>query len=271
MKTFNGKSIYQPAGKAGEYVKWACNFYVGCSNGCEYCYCKKGILANVMGQDKPQLKKCFSDELHAWGVFMREVAANFKELQQHGLFFSFTTDPMLPETKDLTIDAIRFCVVHDIPVKVLTKCTEWLEPFLSMIEDNVYVYNKKNLIAFGVTLTGHDELEKGASTNEERIEAMRKLHSAGFKTFTSIEPIIDFKSSLEMIKRTIGFCDLYKIGLKAGDKWSSREVRMFISDLTEIIPDSTSVYLKDSIVKQLGIERGCLGENYVGADYSMFK
>jgi hypothetical protein len=26
MKTFNGKAIYNPSGKAGEYSYWACNF-----------------------------------------------------------------------------------------------------------------------------------------------------------------------------------------------------------------------------------------------------
>lgn len=65
MKNFKGKAIYNPSGKAGEYSYWACNFYVGCSNGCTYCYCKKGILAGAMGQDKPQLKKCFM--IHSFG------------------------------------------------------------------------------------------------------------------------------------------------------------------------------------------------------------
>ena len=36
MEKFNGKAIYNPSGKAGEYSTWACNFYVGCSNMCEY-------------------------------------------------------------------------------------------------------------------------------------------------------------------------------------------------------------------------------------------
>lgn len=64
-KQFNGKAIYNPSGKAGEYSYWACNFYVGCSNMCEYCYCKKGILSNVVGQNKAQLKQCFKDETDA--------------------------------------------------------------------------------------------------------------------------------------------------------------------------------------------------------------
>jgi hypothetical protein len=28
MKRFNGKAIYNPQGKAGEYSNWGCNFYV---------------------------------------------------------------------------------------------------------------------------------------------------------------------------------------------------------------------------------------------------
>jgi DNA repair photolyase len=100
--SYHGKVIYNPSGKAGEYSYWACNFYVGCSNGCEYCYCKKGIFAPVMGQDKPQLKKCFKNETDAFEIFSKELDKNLGELQKHGLFFSFTTDPLLPETEMLT-------------------------------------------------------------------------------------------------------------------------------------------------------------------------
>ena len=86
MNKFKGKAIYQPSGKAEEYARWACNFYVGCSNGCEYCYCKKGILAGAMGQDKPQLKKCFKDDNHAITIFIAELIENLYELQKYGLF-----------------------------------------------------------------------------------------------------------------------------------------------------------------------------------------
>jgi len=48
-KQFKGKAIYNPSGKAGEYSYWACNFYKGCSNGCTYCYLKKGVLALAFG------------------------------------------------------------------------------------------------------------------------------------------------------------------------------------------------------------------------------
>lgn len=72
MEQFKGKAIYNPSGKAGEYSRWACNFYTGCSNGCDYCYCKKGILGHTMGGDTPTLKKCFRNEQHAIEVFFNE-------------------------------------------------------------------------------------------------------------------------------------------------------------------------------------------------------
>lgn len=37
-----GALIYQPQGAASEYAKWAINLYHGCSNGCTYCYNRRG-------------------------------------------------------------------------------------------------------------------------------------------------------------------------------------------------------------------------------------
>ena len=278
MKNFKGKAIYNPSGKAGEYAKWACNFYVGCSNGCEYCYCKKGILSGAMGMDKPQLKKCFKDENHAMEIFEKEVIQNLPDLQKHGLFFSFTTDPMLYETNKLTRLAMRKCLSLKVPIKILTKKADWVDDFLEApdfyisgwsdwnISDNVIL----NYIAFGFTLTGHDELEPGASTNAERIEAMRKLHDAGFKTFASIEPIIDFDSSRKMIYDTISFCDLYKIGLESGKKYPKSEIQKFVKLLPHRISPS-KIYFKDSLLKAAGIDRSELPANCVGRDFNLFE
>jgi hypothetical protein len=66
------KAIYMPKGKAAEYAKYACNFYVGCSNDCDYCYCKRGLLGHAMGKPTPILKKCF-DGHSPYGVFVREI------------------------------------------------------------------------------------------------------------------------------------------------------------------------------------------------------
>lgn len=274
-RNFNGKAIYQPAGKAAEYSKWACNFYVGCSNGCTYCYCKKGILAGAMGQDKPQLKKCFRNEEHAIEVFEKELLANLEELRKHGLFFSFTTDPMLPETLDLTFAASGMAVNnYNVPVKILTKCTAWVDSFLYFLShsnsDNEALEWRK-MYAIGFTLTGHDELEPNASTNAERIEAMKKLHDAGFKTWASIEPILDLPTSFEMICHTNGFCELYKIGLQSGEKYDKDELKRFTEGvLRQNGFYEAKIYFKDSLLKAAGISRESLPRTCVTRDYNIF-
>lgn len=286
MSQFKGKAIYQPAGKAAEYSQWACNFYVGCSNGCEYCYCKKGILAKVMGQDNPQLKKCFKDEDDAFMIFHEEMKKNSDELKNNGLFFSFTTDPMLPETIDLTMRAIYKCADWSIPVKILTKVATktMLDKLIDESVCGIFDDTKEEMdlsktifrskIAIGFTLTGHDELEPGASTNAERIEAMKKLHDAGFKTFASIEPIIDFQSSFKMIAATHGVCDLYKIGLESGKKYDKDSAILFVSNvLVRASGNNAKVYFKDSILNCWGVARESL-KDYdccVISEYNIFE
>lgn len=282
LKQFKGKAIYNPSGKAAEYSAWACNFYVGCSNGCEYCYCKKGILAKVMGQDKPQLKKCFDNEEQAYFKFKDEMIINEADLKNSGIFFSFTTDPMLPETIDLTIRVMYLCANWSIPVKILTKVAT-ISMVNRLIDDSVHgifddteedmIISRKayrSKIAIGFTLTGHDELEPGASTNMERIEAMKKLHDAGFKTFASIEPIIDFESAKAMIMQTIGFCDLYKIGLMSGKKYDQVDAQSFVEWLSDL-PAMPKIYLKESLQKLTHYTNEELDVNFITSDYNLFK
>lgn len=266
MKKYKGKAIYSPSGKAGEYSYWACNFYVGCSNGCEYCYCKKGILKTVMGMDKPQLKKCFKGEEHALEVFEKELKANLSELQKHGIFFSFTTDPMLPETIRLTKDAIDIAINYKVPVKILTKCSDWIK-----IHMPFFLIDKK-YISIGFTLTGHDELEKGASTNLQRIEAMEKLHDAGIKTWASVEPIIDFVSAIQMIAQSNHCCDYYKIGLMSGAKFDNFVKKGMLNGFISATNNKIKkpIYWKDSILKAAGINRADLPSNCVSRDYNIF-
>lgn len=260
---FKGKAIYNPSGKAGEYSYWACNFYVGCSNECTYCYCKKGRGAMVLGGNKPTLKSCFKNESHAIQVFEKELKQNLPELQKHGVFFSFTTDPMLPETYWLTVEAQTICKLNKVPVKILTKRTDWIEKFPMPAKGNA---NKS--IAFGFTLTGHDELEPNANTNAERISAMKKLHDNGFIVFASIEPIIDFRSARNVINSSKDFCDLFKVGLESGGKYDVVEAQTFVEWLNEL--EQPKIYLKESLQKLSRYTNTELNDYFVERDYNLF-
>lgn len=282
-KKFKGKAIYNPSGKAGEYSHWACNFYTGCSNDCKYCYCKRGVMSHVWS-DKPRLKRCFADEKDALEVFERELMQNLSALQEYGLFFTFTSDPMLPETIQLTIDAIRICVYNSVDVKILTKRADFAERFFrplcsksSLNEQILHIAYTKH-VAFGFTLTGHDELEPNASTNEERINAMKILHEGGYKTWASIEPVIDLDASFAMICRSMEYCDLFKIGLESGKTYPKKELVEFIEAVSHLnhtnpYPDGIflKIYFKDGLLSQAGIVRENLPENCVSRDYNIFK
>ncbi|MDR2057346.1 MAG: radical SAM protein, partial [Dysgonamonadaceae bacterium] len=234
-KTIKGKAIRSPQGRAGEYARYACDFFCGCSCGCTYCFNKTGRFKDTLGGGKPTLKKYFRDEDHALEVFEKELKANLPELQKHGLFFCFLTDPMLPETKGLTELALGICRYRKTPAKILTKRADWVEEYLIDFHnfclraktDEIKLFT--DFVAFGLTLTGHDEIETGASTNAERIEAMQKLHEAGFKTWASIEPIISFPRSIEMVYETNLFCDLYKIGLERNKRYDKENLNRFIN------------------------------------------
>lgn len=270
-----------PKGKAGEYAKYACNFYVGCSNDCDYCYCKRGVLGHAMGKPQATLKKCFKNADDAIMQFERELLKNLDEYRKHGIFFTFTSDPLLPETQWLTWSAITTAVTFRVPCKLLTKRADFDVPRIA--------YEHKDLIAFGFTLTGMDSMELNASTNVERISTMRYLHDRGFKTFASIEPVIRLDNSLAMIYETIGWCDLYKIGLLSGHKdYTQEDVSMFVMDVNCLIDThnyrrktNTKVYWKDSVLEFLKIDKeyrkiptrfSWRFDHYfcVGADYNIF-
>ena len=148
-------------------------------------------------------------------------------------------------------------------MKLLTKCTEWLEDHIKNHPDWV------ESVAYGFTLTGHDELEPNASTNDERIQTMMVLKMYGYKTFASIEPIIDLESAMDMIEGTVGYCDLYKIGLMSGKKIEEEELRQFVWRVLILAKQCDfKVYLKDSITKIIGEVQS---RYLVGSDYDLFK
>jgi DNA repair photolyase len=277
MKIFNGKAIRNPNGKAGEYSYFATDAYFGCSNNCSYCYLKKGVWKHLWSTT-PKLLKKFRDIEHAKQSFLFDLRAIITSklcdtVRKHGIFLNFESDPFLPGTIQYTNYVYAICDNYQVPVVFLTKRADFIERYMYNT-DNWYfgstVVTREN-VAFGFTLTGHDELEPGASPNTERIEAMRKLHEAGFKTWASIEPIIDFESSLEMIKATMGVCDLYKIGLASGGKYDRHDINVFIQRCLKYAHlQSLKIYFKDELLKSADIRCEDLPANCVRRDYRIF-
>lgn len=248
------KAIYMPRGKAGEYAKYACNFHKGCSNGCTYCYLKKGVLAHELGGDTPVLKSCFKNAEDAIRIFVddlfdKNTGKPKEDIKKHGIFFTFTSDPCLQETMNLNFAAIHVALELGIPVRMLTKCTAWIDS--KQGKGLLEAQNTKKYLSVGFTLTGVDELEPNASPNMERIRAMKRIHDMGIRTWASIEPVISLEASRLCILNTIDFCDEYKIGLLSGKHdYDKKKVADFVDTMERVIyVAGAKVYWKESVRK----------------------
>lgn len=260
-------AIYLPAGKAAEYSKVAAGFYVGCPNRCKYCYLKMGPTSGTLGGSSVKLKTCFKSEADAVEVFFNELFGGTggivrPEILQKGIFFTFTTDPGLPETFHLFAAVIGEAVKLHVPIDFLTKMTDWVDSEIG--KDLLSIPEAKKYLSIGFTLTGRDDLEPGAAPNEGRVAALRRLHDEGFTLFSSIEPVISCDRSLAMVKETVGVVDLFKVGLESHRKYDKATVSKFVEDLAAL-PEKPWIYLKDSIIDLIGRERGSYGENFVDA------
>lgn len=259
-KPINGKAIYTPKGAALEYGRTGCNFYTGCPHECEYCYLKRGITGKALGGTEVRLKKCFKDEKHALQVFCKEVMQHRDLLKRTGVFFSFTTDPMIPDTIELTMQALLFLQDMGIPSYILTKNADFID--YELFHTYMTGLNVRDLLHFGFTLTGRDDMEPKASLNADRIATMKrlKLHF-GCHTWASIEPVIDWKSAERVVLASIPYCDHYKIGLRSGvkkDYYDHAETFERVSFLVEVITRAyRDVYLKQSV------------RTFIGNDYNV--
>ena len=267
-KILNGKCLYTPGGAAREYAAVGCNFYRGCPYQCTYCYNRKGLTAKVMGVDHAVLEDMFTKEKnrpkkyrdltaeeYALTVFRHEVDKDLDYLRQTGIFFSFSTDPMCGDSAMLTAQASLYAVKEGIPVRILTKNAVWEDDVFTLFDS--LPADQKELVSFGFTLTGRDEWEPNAPSNASRIDMMRRLKEHGFRTFASIEPVVDFDSSYQMIKSTLPFCDFYMIGLMShfgdyyqqgnGTSYAANRFLRRIDQLMQVC--GIKVYYKESVHK----------------------
>ena len=285
-----GALIYQPQGAAGEYAKWAINLYHGCSNGCTFCYNRRGVLSHVFG-DKPELAAPIirqrDKQLNEYlkknnmtahdaikkGVVGYEglvaalglVSKDLEKIgidrirQDGGIFFSFTCDPFDIEADMLILQQVVLHLLFDrIPVTILTKNVHWVQTVLwkRTLRDLTTDYKDiARLLTIGFTITGKDKLEPGAPSTEERIEALRELHDKYMvKTFVSLEPITSIHTASEVVKKTYKITDEIRLGAQSPikkDRYDPNEFFGFITAVKFLARDLPCRFMvKDSMYKQ---------------------
>lgn len=198
------KFIYAPAGQAGEYAPLATNPYRGCGHACAYCY-----VPAVLRITRPE----FDAGAFPRPGFIEALTKDARKYQAAGIteqvMMSFTTDPYHPGDNTLTRQVIEVLQAHGLGVCTLTKGGTRALRDLPMF--------RPDRDAFASTLTSLDDAfslkwERGAALPGDRIAALKAFHEAGVFTWVSLEPTLNTDSSLEIIRATHRFVDLYKIG-----------------------------------------------------------
>lgn len=196
--------IYAPAGQAGEYSPLATNPYRGCGHKCRYCY-----VPTVLRMDRQEFdagavpRKDFLKNL-------RKDAAKYKSLGvTEQVMLSFTTDPYHTGDTTLTRETLDALQEHGLGICTLTKGGN------RAIRD-IKIF-RPGRDAFASTLTSLDDgfsklWESSAALPGDRIDTLHRFHDAGIFTWVSLEPVLDTEATLDIIRQTHKFVDLYKIG-----------------------------------------------------------
>ncbi|MFC1929737.1 radical SAM protein [Chloroflexota bacterium] len=200
-----GLVIYEPRGRAGEYAPLAVNLYRGCGHGCIYCYAPEATLIDRQEFIEATPRQDIIEKLG------KDAPQAALDGNKGNVLLCFTCDPYQPIDAEyqLTRQAIEILHKNGFNVTILTKGGKKAERDFDLLRHGD---------EFATTLTFLDEQkslhwEPGAAIPEERIESLRKAHELGITTWASLEPVIEAAESLEIIRQTHTFVNLFKVGL----------------------------------------------------------
>jgi len=136
---------------------------------------------------------------------------------------------------------------YDTPFQILTKAD-------SRALEHIREYGPRDAFASTLTFINPEDSKKwepNAALPEDRMETIRKFHEAGIHTWVSLEPVIDPEQTLELIKQTHLFVDLYKVG-KLNYVKSLIDWRMFGARTIKILETlDKKYYIKADLAKHM--------------------
>lgn len=198
------KFIYAPAGQAGEYAPLAANLYKGCGHKCAYCY-----VPRITKQDRAEFNQGAIPRVSV----LDYLKADAQKYQQLGVteqvMLSFTTDPYPPAHHQHTREALKIFRDHGLAFCTLTKGGTRALRDIDLF--------RPDRDAFASTITSLDtafsrKWESGAADPADRVKALKEFHAAGIFTWVSLEPTLNIEASMNIMRKTHEFVDLFKIG-----------------------------------------------------------
>lgn len=100
---------------------------------------------------------------------------------------------------------------------------------------------------------------------------MNRLHNLGYRTFASLEPVIEASKTVAAISIISGWCDLIKVGLLSGKRKYRKGELEYLYNIMLGNHSGSKFYLKESFISALGIDRNSLPAHFVNSDYNIFQ
>jgi DNA repair photolyase len=237
--------IYEPRGRAKEYAPLACNLYMGCTHGCSYCYAP-GCMHKT-SRDWHERAVPRKDVLRLF-----EIDAKILSGDHRRVLFCFLSDPYQPleSMERLTRRGIEIAHKHNLKIDILTKGD------MMLISEDLPLMKQAD-VHLGITLSFINDdtrrkWEPHASSVEDRFAILMKAHAAGIYTWVSMEPVIETKEALDVIRRAHSFVDYWKIGKLNHNKSIEATVdwQEFREDVEALLVSfGAKYYIKDDLRK----------------------
>lgn len=181
--------------------EYTLNLYSACAFNCLYCY----IRGSKFGEN---LAKSLSVKANAIPLLEKQLAARARKGQFGYIVVSSATDPYLglEEELQLTRQALAVIAAHRFPVHMITK-----SPLILRDLDLLEAIRRQANVPADLAAQGMDGVivsfsfsslddevgaifEPGAPSPTQRLDALRQVAAAGFRTGVSLMPLLPFIS-----------------------------------------------------------------------------
>jgi len=236
-------TVYVPKGKAREYSPFALNIYEGCDHGCFYCYV-------------PSIKSAFDrnyihENVKLRSGILQSLKSDLKKFQySEQVLLSFTGDVFCNNQNiEVNKSVLNLLFENKISTAILTKGGLRAIPYFDIISK----FGKN--IKIGATLTFDNDkhslqYEIGASPTSERIQMLEYYFNKGVQTWVSVEPVLNHKQSINLIKNTLHCVSHYKVGKINHNKEIENKINWneFLIEAVEILRNAKKpFYIKEDL------------------------
>ena len=234
--------VYEPKGRALEYSPLACNLYRGCTHGCTYCYA-------------PACMRTSSEKWHSEAIPRSHVIELFEKdalrlrNDTRKILFSFLSDPYQPieASEQITRHTLEIVKKYGLKSQILTKGGKLVERDFDLL--------KTAGTELGITLCfinddSRKQWEPFASTVAERIALLKNAHKTGIYTWVSMEPVVDPKEALAVIRKIHPYVRFWKIGKLNHNKEVEKTIdwKKFRIDVETLLKKiGADFYIKDDL------------------------